>query len=76
MYPLRATKSFTAFISESRLIKNPEAGAGLLTALGAPLSSLEQALVMQARHATEKLPVNVVKNSFLFIRTCVGFSRP
>jgi hypothetical protein len=76
MNPLLATKSFTAFNSVSKLMEKPVLGVfGLFTALGAPFSSFVQALARQATQATEKLPVNVVKNSFLFIRTCVDFSR-
>jgi hypothetical protein len=67
MYPLFATKSLTAFNSESKLIEKPIEVLGLFIALGAPLSSFEQALAKHAMHATEKLPVNVLKNSFLFI---------
>jgi hypothetical protein len=68
MYPLLATKSLTAFNSDSKLMVKPVLGVvGLFTALGAPFSSFEQAFVRQARQATEKLPVSVVKNSFLFI---------
>jgi hypothetical protein len=45
----------------------PELEPGELIAEGAPLSSFEQACARQARQATEKLPVSVVKNSLRFI---------
>jgi hypothetical protein len=68
IYPLLATKSLIDFNSESKLIERPEEVLGILTALGAPLSSFEQDKATHATHAAENPPVNVDKNSFLFIR--------
>jgi hypothetical protein len=67
MNPFLATYVFTDFKSVSKLMLKPEDDPGLFTGAGAPLSSFEQACAKQARQATEKLPVSVVKNSLRFI---------
>ena len=53
IYPLLATKSLIDFNSESKLMERPEEVLGILTALGAPLSSFEQDKAKHATHAAE-----------------------
>jgi hypothetical protein len=67
MKPLLATKSLIDFNSISKLIVDPVDEFEFAGAAGAPMSSFEQALAKQAKHATDIPLVNVDKNSVRFM---------